>query len=195
MAPRPTLVVMVKEPRPGRVKTRLGGEIGHVTATWWMRHQVARLLRRLRSPKWRLVLAVAPDAALASTAWPADLPRMAQGGGDLGDRMRRAFVTGAQHHRGPICIIGADIPRITPAHIDRAFAALGSHDAVLGPASDGGYWLIGLKRPATPPGTLFTDVRWSTEHALTDTLAGLRGLSVAQIDMLDDVDEAADLRR
>ncbi|KGM50197.1 TIGR04282 family arsenosugar biosynthesis glycosyltransferase [Pseudooceanicola atlanticus] len=195
MAPRPTLVVMVKEPRPGRVKTRLGREIGHVTAAWWMRHQVARLLRRLRNPKWRLVLAVAPDTALASPAWPADLPRMAQGGGDLGDRMRRAFVTGAQHHRGPICIIGADIPAITPAHIDRALAALGSHDAVLGPASDGGYWLIGLKRPATPPGTLFTDVRWSTEHALTDTLAGLRGLSVAQIDMLDDVDEAADLRR
>lgn len=181
---------MLKEPRPGRVKTRLGREIGMTQATWWFRHQSARMIRRLDDPRWQLTLAVSPDVeGLASRIWPGHLPRLPQGPGDLGQRMAGVF----RHlPPGPVLIIGADIPGITPAHIARAFTALGNHEAVIGPAPDGGYWLIGLKRTTPPPLNLFAGVRWSTQHARADTLATLPG-RVATIDPLTDVDTAADL--
>jgi glycosyltransferase A (GT-A) superfamily protein (DUF2064 family) len=79
------------------------------------------------------------------------------------------------------------------SHIARAFRILGDHDAVFGPAPDGGYWLVGLKRSARPPAGLFEGVRWSTEHALSDSVESLANTSVAFIDALQDVDTAADL--
>ena len=188
---KPTLVVMVKEPHPGRVKTRLGRDIGMTTAAWWFRHQTRRLLLRLEDPRWNLVLAVSPDAGgLTSRVWPAHLPRVAQGQGDLGDRMGR-LLHGLS--KGPIAIIGADIPSIGKPHIAKAFRALGNHEAVFGPAPDGGYWLVGLKRNRAVPLTLFQDVRWSTEHALADTQATLGTFSVALVDQLQDIDTVADL--
>ncbi|MDE4193268.1 TIGR04282 family arsenosugar biosynthesis glycosyltransferase [Phaeobacter gallaeciensis] len=201
---RQTVVIMIKEPRPGRVKTRLGQGIGVIPATWWFRHQSARLIRSLRDPRWQIVLAVAPDRAVTSRVWPADLPRLAQGGGDLGQRMKRMLMAassvavdrmGRAPVHGPVCLIGADIPGITRAHIARAFAALGHSDAVFGPATDGGYWLVGAKHPARLPQTLFQNVRWSSEHALADSVATLPGWRIAQTDILNDVDTAADLRQ
>nr|WP_255596729.1 TIGR04282 family arsenosugar biosynthesis glycosyltransferase [Cognatishimia sp. MH4019] len=183
---------MVKEPRPGRVKTRLGRDIGMTAAAWWFRHQVRGLLRRVRDPRWYVVLAVAPDRdGMLSRVWPADLPRVAQGQGDLGDRMGRVF---RMMPPGPVAIIGADIPGVTAARIAEAFAALGNHEAVFGPAPDGGYWLIGMKRVGPVPTTLFQGVRWSTEHALADTKASLPGARIAHVATLRDVDTVADLR-
>lgn len=188
---RPKLVVMLKEPRPGRVKTRLGRDIGMVPAAWWFRQQVRALLRRLEDPRWELTLAVSPDCAgMQSRIWPAHLPRMAQGPGDLGDRMGRIL---RSLPPGPVCIVGADIPGIQKPHIATAFKALGGHEAVFGPAPDGGYWLVGLKRVAPVPAALFEDVRWSSEHALADTLRAFDPKRVKMVDMLRDVDEAADL--
>lgn len=187
-----TLVVMVKEPRPGRVKTRLGRDIGMVAAAWWFRHQTRVLIRRLRDPRWQIVLAVSPDRdGLTSRVWPADLPRVAQGGGDLGDRMGR-MLRGMS--KGPVCLIGADIPGISRAHIARAFRALGRSEMVFGPAPDGGYWLVGAQRYGALPSGLFRNVRWSTQHALADTLASIPGCRVALLDQLRDVDTVADLR-
>jgi len=184
------LIVMVKEPRPGRVKTRLAADIGHIRAAWWFRHQVRALLRNVADPRWEVVLAVAPDPAVASRAFPAHLARLPQGRGDLGVRMARAM----DGHQGPVCVIGADIPGITRGHIARAFAQLGAHDAVFGPAEDGGYWLVGLKHAAPLPAGLFDKVRWSTPHALADSVASLKGRRIAYADTLRDVDTAADLR-
>lgn len=186
---RPRLVIMVKEPRAGRVKSRLGREIGMVRAAWWFRHQLARLTREVVDPRWETLLAVAPDAALASPMLP-PLTRLPQGPGDLGDRMARVF---AMLPPGPAIIIGADIPGITRARIAEGFKLLGRHDAVFGPASDGGYWAVGLKRSRPLPTSLFKGVRWSTEHALADTLATLPGYSTGFIDQLSDIDTAADL--
>jgi uncharacterized protein len=195
---RPTLVVFVKEPRPGQVKTRLAREIGAVDAAWWFRHQSARLIARVaRDRRWRTVLAVTPDAeALRSRAWPA-LPRVGQGPGDLGRRMLRFLRggTGTRLAPGPVAVIGTDLPGLRPHHLAQAFWLLRRHDAVLGPATDGGYWLIGLGRGRAVPPDLLDGVRWSTEHALADTLARLRHLDVGLAATLSDVDTAADLRR
>ncbi len=184
---------MVKEPHPGRVKTRLGRDLGLTSAAWWFRHQTRKLIRSVGyDPRWQTVLAVSPDQeGLQSRIWPADLPRWAQGQGNLGDRMARVFREGP---KGPTVIVGADIPNITPHLINKAFQALGNHDAVFGPAPDGGYWLIGLKNGvnAVPP-KMFENVRWSTEHALTDTIATLGDMRVAMIDTLQDVDTIRDL--
>ena len=117
-----TLIVMVKEPLPGRVKSRLGRDIGMTTAAWWFRNQVKDMLRRLQDPRWELVLAVTPDyAGLKSRVWPNKHRRLKQGGGDLGARMARVL---ASVPHGPVCVIGADIPGVTKMHIAKAFAVL-----------------------------------------------------------------------
>lgn len=186
------LVVMVKEPRPGRVKTRLGKDIGMTASAWWFRHQTRALLRRIQDPRWEILLAVAPDrAGLSSRIWPAHLPRIAQGTGDLGARMAR-LLHGLPP--GPVCIIGADIPGITRARIGEAFAALGSAQAVFGPAPDGGYWLIGMKRMQRPAPGILQGVRWSSEHALADSAASLGSARIAHVATLHDVDTVDDLR-
>lgn len=189
----PQLVVMVKEPHPGRVKTRLGKGIGMTRAAWWFRHQSTALLRRIQDPRWETVLAVSPDhEGMNSRVWPRGIARMAQGPGDLGARMGRIL---RARPPGPVLIIGADIPGVSSRHIADGFAALGTHQAVFGPATDGGYWLIGLKRATIPPISLFNGVRWSSEHALADTLASIPGLTYSLIDELDDVDTQEDLAR
>lgn len=182
---------MVKEPRPGRVKTRLGRDIGLTRSAWWFRHQTQSLLRRIRDPRWDTILAVAPDVeGMTSRIWPTDLPRIPQGAGDLGDRMKRVFQS---LPAGPVCIIGADIPDVTRAGIANAFAALGPAQAVFGPAPDGGYWLVGLKRARPVPQTMFANVRWSSEHALADSEASIADHTIARIHSLRDVDTVADL--
>ncbi|MEM9433308.1 MAG: TIGR04282 family arsenosugar biosynthesis glycosyltransferase [Pseudomonadota bacterium] len=190
---RPVLVVMVKEPRPGLVKTRLGRDIGMSAAAWWYRHQTAQLLRQIRDPRWNLVLAVSPDReGLKSRVWPPDVARIAQGGGALGPRMQRLL---AGFGPGAVCVIGSDIPGITRTVIADAFRALGQVSLVFGPAPDGGYWLIGAKGPvARAPGFL-ENVRWSSPHALHDSIASAHGVRIAQISSLADVDEATDLDR
>jgi len=189
---RSKLVIMVKEPHPGRVKTRLGRDIGLTASAWWFRHQTRALLRRIEDPRWDTILAVAPDfEGLTSRIWPAHLPRVAQGRGDLGHRMSR-LLRGLP--TGPVCIIGADIPDITRPRIAEAFKALSDHEAVFGPAPDGGYWLIGMKRARPPRADILTNVRWSSEHALTDSTRSLGDLSIAHVANLRDVDTVDDLQ-
>lgn len=182
---------MVKLPRAGQVKTRLGREISMVGAAWWYRHQLRRLLRRLRDPRWRIVLAVSPDRdGLNARIWPRDLPRIAQGQGDIGVRMARALrVSG----RGPVCLIGSDIPGVQRHHIAGAFRELGARDAVFGPARDGGFWLIGLRRGALAHPRMFGRTRWSHPDTLSDARAALRFARVGYAAVLSDVDSARDL--
>lgn len=183
---------MLKEPRLGRVKTRLGADIGMVDATWWFRHQAKNLLRRIRDPRWDLILGVAPDVeGMKSRIWSSHLPRIQQGRGNLGNRMGRIFHALPP---GPVVIIGSDIPNIQKSHIVQSFTALGSHQAVFGPAFDGGYWLIGMKRVTALPSGLFDGVRWSTKYALADTRANILDLRVAEIETLRDVDTGSDLK-
>ncbi len=185
-----TLILFVKAPVMGCVKTRLAQDIGMVPATILYRRLSARLLRAVASDRcWRTALAVTPDHAVSAGFWPRQITRIAQGGGDLGSRMRRALA-GAL---GPAVIVGSDIPDVRRRHIATAFQRLRSHDVVIGPAQDGGYWLIGVRRPAYARG-LFNGVRWSSAHALADTLTGLpRSARVAYLPVLRDIDDIEDL--
>lgn len=192
---RRRLVIFVREPVPGRVKTRLGRALGMVGAAAWSRRQTARLLRELApDPRWETWLAVTPDtAAQGRGLLPAGLPRWPQGPGDLGARMGRVF---RRFPPGPVVIIGADIPAVRRRHLAEAFAMLGAMDAVFGPAEDGGFWLVGLARGRRrAPAGLFRDVRWSTRHALADSLATLADHHVGFAAPLSDVDRPEDLVR
>lgn len=183
---------MVKEPRLGTVKTRLGREIGAAAATGFYRCTAANLIRRLaRDRRWDTVLAVAPDSALGSAVWPGDIGRLPQGVGDIGERMARLL---SRCRTGPAVLIGSDIPGIRASHIAEAFALLRRHQVAFGPAEDGGFWLVGLTSRA-PRFQLFKGVRWSSHHALADTLRNCAGLRVGIAATLCDVDDAASYRR
>lgn len=191
------LVIYAKEPRLGAVKTRLARDIGAAAALRFYEETLRALVARVaRAAPWRCWLAVAPDTFVNSArrCWrwlPRDLAVIGQGPGDLGVRMARSF---ARLPPGPAVLIGSDIPAVTRTHIEAAFAALGRHDAVFGPAEDGGYWLVGQRRMHAMP-NLFRGVRWSTRHALADTRANLApGETHAFAATLADVDDGAAYR-
>jgi uncharacterized protein len=185
------LVIFAKAPALGRVKRRLAADIGALAALRFQRAATGRLLRRVaRDPRWTCWLALTPDrAADGPRFWPAPCRRIAQGDGDLGQRMARPL---GRFRSAPVIVIGSDIPAVTAAHIAAAFRQLDDSDLVFGPARDGGFWLIGARRL---PYGLFRGVRWSSEHALADTLANVpRRLRVALTATLDDVDDGAAYR-
>ncbi len=188
------LVIYAKEPRLGAVKSRLARDIGAAAALRFYEDTLRALVARVaRDVPWRCWLAVTPDsfARAARRQWrflPREIGVIGQGRGDLGARMARSF---ASLPPGPAVLIGSDIPAIDRAHIAAAFAALGRHDTVFGPAEDGGYWLVGQRRLRSLP-RLFARVRWSGPHALADTVANLApGESHALVATLADVDDGA----
>ncbi|MEM8937174.1 MAG: TIGR04282 family arsenosugar biosynthesis glycosyltransferase [Pseudomonadota bacterium] len=192
---RGTVIVFSKAPRAGAVKTRLAAEIGAGRATALFRVMLDRTITEAQKGPWRLQLAVDPFGGF-ERVWPTGVKRIAQGPGDLGARMARVFKDAPA---GPVLIIGADAPGLRAHHLRAAFNHLRGADAVFGPAQDGGYWLVGLaRRPAALDlfyPDLFRNVRWSSEHALSDTLRSLPATFDVQIlsDTLADIDEAKDL--
>lgn len=184
---RSTVIVFARAPRLGTVKRRLARDIGARAALRFHQATMLTLLRALVTDRrFRTVLAVTPDRARIRL--PPGVARTVQGAGDLEARMHRAATAVP---RGHVVIIGCDIPDARAADVWDAFRALGRAQAVFGPAEDGGYWLVGLspRRPAHP----FGKVRWSTHHALADTLVNFAGRSVVFLRTLRDVDTAADL--
>jgi glycosyltransferase A (GT-A) superfamily protein (DUF2064 family) len=148
-------------------------------------------LRKLARGPWRLVLCVTPDAAARiGHLWPLRTMRTGQGRGDLGARMERALAS----KRGPAIIVGSDIPDLNATLLRDAFRRLGDADLVFGTSRDGGYWLVGARHGALAKGA-FRHARWSSEHALADTLANVKHRRVAFAATLDDVDNADDYAR
>ena len=199
---RPQLVVFARAPRRGAVKTRLARDIGRAAAWRFHRDRLRETARRLAGGgRWRLTLAVSPDRfAREGRFWPQGLPRLPQGPGDLGERMARVL---ARLPPGPAAIVGCDAPGLAPRHVRAAFRALAACDAVFGPARDGGYWLVGLRRGRARPGRRgrrpaapFRGVAWSTDRALADTAANLpRRARVRYLETLEDVDDGESWRR
>lgn len=181
------LVIFMRFPVAGGGKRRLARGIGISGAVKFQRVRVRHLLTGLaRDPRWTTWIAATPDG---SGPWPSHVRVLYQGRGDLGQRMTRiarAIPT------GDVVMIGSDIPGIRADDIADAFDALGRSRAVFGPATDGGYWLVGLAgRPFRK--IPFHNVRWSSADTLTDTRANLSRDTVALLRAIDDVDEAADL--
>ena len=188
----PRLIVMAKSTCAGRAKRRLAASIGAISATRFYRSCLSHTLMRLaRDPRWQTLLAVSPDREVSAPFWPRGIERQPQGRGDLGARMQRLFRTLPP---GPAIIVGSDIPAIKASDIACAFRLLGNADAVFGCATDGGYWLVGLRRT---PRLLapFAGVRWSGPHAIADTLGNLKGSRVAFAATLSDVDTEENYRR
>jgi hypothetical protein len=158
----------------------------------------ARLASAMLQDVWTLVQSHAGVRPILATTGPGSFPVSVpdtdiwlQGDGDLGVRIERIIHRGLRESPSVIAL-GADSPAFTPAHLDAALAHLESHDAVLGPSTDGGFYLLGLRR--SPPG-LFASLPWSsstTRQALTARLRD-HAFSIAELDPLFDVDTPADL--
>jgi uncharacterized protein len=162
------LVIFVKAPRPGTVKTRLAQALGGEGACAAYQRLVATLLSGLRELP-EVELAYTPADARSEVApwlgpgWQAH----PQEEGDLGLRLQSAFSKAFRAGVHRVVVIGSDCPAVTAADIRGAWKALLAHDLVIGPATDGGYWLIGLRRPHP---ALFYDMPWSTDRVFAETL-------------------------
>jgi glycosyltransferase A (GT-A) superfamily protein (DUF2064 family) len=183
---------MAKAPRIGVGKTRLAADIGSVEAWRINRALQARTMRAALDSRWRTLLCVAPDAALALDlpgVWPRGVERIRQGTGDLGERLARVLAPCRR-----VAVIGTDCRDMARAHIASAFAALRRAPFALGAAQDGGFWLLAARDGAAAARAM-GDVRWSTRHAANDVIRNLGARNVALLATLRDVDVAADLQR
>ncbi|HQU42760.1 MAG TPA: TIGR04282 family arsenosugar biosynthesis glycosyltransferase [Pirellulales bacterium] len=164
--------IFAKYWQPGRVKTRLAGQIGAVAAAELHRACLDTLLRRFAHLGDRRVLAFTPPEArqafadLAGRAWQAE----PQCEGDLGDRIEAHFATAFARGATRVVLIGSDSPTLPDALVVEAFERLKRADAVVGPSDDGGYYLIGLARPLDG---LFRGLAWSTPQVFRQTLERL----------------------
>ena len=194
-APPPRLVLMLKAPRLGTVKTRLAAVLGPEQATWIYRALVERQLAAVPT-EWAVEVFYAPaDAEVEMRAWLGPGPHLvAQAEGDLGERLEAAVADALARSPGGVLVVGGDCPGLDATILREAARALETHDVVLGPAGDGGYYLIGL-RSARPE--LFRGIAWSTERVLAQTVAKAEAdaCSVALQQKLDDVDTVEDWRR
>lgn len=194
--PSRTLLVFGRSPLPGKVKTRMIPEIGAAAAARLYRRMLFDALETataMRDVHCELWLDTPPvDPALTALARDRGIAVKTQRGDDLGQRMHHALdeaLTTADH----AVLIGSDCPGIDRGYLQTAFQALQHHPAVLGPARDGGYVLIGLDHPMP---SLFSGVHWSTGQVLSETRKRLHSLGSPwhELSPLQDVDRVSDLK-
>lgn len=191
------LIIFTRFPQPGTTKTRLIPALGAPGAADLQRRMSEGIVRRGRelaaSRGAALELCYAGgDAALVRAWLGEDLAPLPQGEGNLGTRMTRAFARAWQDGFQRVVLVGADCPALSVEILQSAFAALAGHDLVLGPASDGGYYLIGLARPAPE---LFANQAWGDRTLLAATLAVAEGIGLSRqlLEELADIDRPEDL--
>jgi len=190
------LIVFVKAPTPGAVKTRLRPMLSTAQASELYRCLVRDTLDVARSLRGvEVAVAYAADARHSDLAWldPAQ-PMRLQAGRSLGERLARAFRQAFADGARRVVVVGSDAPDLTTPWLRQAFRALARCDVVLGPTQDGGYQLIGLRRPMP---SLFASMPWSTPRLLDRTLERLRRLrlDVRLLESIADLDTPADLHR
>ena len=186
------LIVFVKAPRPGTVKTRLAQQIGAKAACDAYQQLVRALFSRIESLHHVQLRYNPDDAASEIGQWRKPPWTVSpQGAGDLGERLTRAFADSSAAGARRVVIIGSDCPWLSAADIEEAWNDLETHDLVLGPARDGGYWLVGLREPSPE---LFHAISWSTQTVLAQTIerARARGMRFHLLRELRDVDTLED---
>ena len=199
--PGPAVGILTRAPAPGRTKTRLARTIGDAAAVALATAMLRDTVEAIAAGPWRTVVFVEPagaaDAVRALTGHADVLP---QAPGDIGARMRAAaaalFAAGA----GPVTLVGSDIPALRASQVERALGALGPRpaaDVVFGPAADGGYYLVGLRRLRDDrEATLFDpSIPWGGPDVLarSEAAAAAAGLRSARVETLHDIDTAGDL--
>ena len=195
--PAAHLLVFAREPVLGRVKTRLAAGIGNEPALAVYRELLSLTAAAVAAAQvpatvWLAEAPAEGDPTQSRPEWPG-LPWHVQPAADsLGARMAQAFGETFAAGAGRVVIIGTDCPGLSAGLLQQAFEELLSHELVIGPADDGGYYLLGMNRLETE---LFANKDWSTATVLPDTLADAArlGLRVAQLPTLHDVDSAQDL--
>ncbi|MCC3156848.1 TIGR04282 family arsenosugar biosynthesis glycosyltransferase [Hymenobacter sp. 15J16-1T3B] len=189
------LLIFARYPELGKVKTRLAAGLGEEAALSIYRQLLAHTRAAVAPlPAARtLWLAAAPPPA-AGPLWPGTAQQLQPVGADLGQRMAHAFAAAFAQGARRVVVIGTDCPGLRTELLATAFEQLRHHDVVLGPAADGGYYLLGLGQPQP---ALFEGIRWSTDSVLRDTLAiaERQRLTVARLPTLQDVDTAEDWQR
>ncbi len=188
----PAVIVFTRAPRAGSTKTRLIPALGPDGASELHRCFLLDTLHNLRDLKAEIIIAVAeaddiaPIRALLVDLCPS-AGLMVQAGSDLGERLSRAVKTVLEHDYPRVVVIGTDAPDLPTTMIEQALQLSATHDLVLGPSFDGGYFLVALR---TPLPELFQDIAWGTDRVLADTLVRAKqcGLSVALLDPWYDVD-------
>ena len=187
------LLIFVKHPKPGQVKTRLAVDIGDEKAMA-IYHRLLMYTRdvadQITADKAIFYGNTIPEHDL----WAAmDYPRLQQEGKDLGIRMENAFQWGFSQGYRKIVIIGSDCAELTPDILNHAFDALSDHFAVIGPAKDGGYYLLGMQKLISP---VFYHKNWSTDTVFADTIKDLEygSFSYLTLPILSDIDAVDDLK-
>lgn len=184
---RPVLYVVAKAPIMGRAKTRLAADVGPVHAKRIYRALMGQVLRQIRDPRWDTVLAVTPPHLLGKVPDWDGVAQIPQVSGSLTPRLEALF-----SRKGPTLTIGTDCPQVGTRDIAAAFRALRSHKYVFGPASDGGFWLMGTNGPLRRG--FFDGVRWSHAQTLADVKSRTEG-EYAELRTLTDVDDLKALRQ
>jgi len=201
---RPTskLVLLTRFPRVGEVKTRIAEQLGAEAARDLHDRLAKHTLKRLLALQacGEASVEVRTDASFhgAVRDWLGKGPGIRyQGEGDLGTKLANSFASGFSKRVDKVVVVGSDCPALESRHLREALAALDTHDVVLGPATDGGYYLIGLSRSASARalGPLFADMPWGSSEVLLQTIhaAENTGLVVALLDELPDVDRPEDV--
>jgi hypothetical protein len=200
---RQAVLLFTRYPRAGKVKTRLIDRLGPQGAAELHSRMTKQVLRQIRpalqndsddSAQLQICYCGGSEQEMQDWLGP-DLPFFRQQGNSLGERMAAAFVRAWKQKAEQVLLIGSDCPAIDAAVITTGLKKLRNHDLVLGPAADGGYYLIGLR--AFPPQyeQLFREIDWGTEQVLRQTLhrAAETQLSCALLPILHDIDRPEDL--
>jgi len=185
------LILLAKNPVLGTVKTRLAAHIGNEQALWVYEQLLAKTVSVLSQLPYKVVVFYHQEVPAQRLLIPQSIQHLPQKGQDLGARLHHAFQWGFAHDYGPICVLGTDLWELTPTLVHTAFESLQKKEVVIGPANDGGYYLLGLKKP-TP--TLFENISWSTDQVLSQTKALLDLETVGWLPEQNDIDTFNDLQ-
>lgn len=184
------VLIFTRYPEVGKVKTRLAKGIGAEEACAIHDRLARHAVNEVRNWGGRYELWVTGGERELWLEWLGPHVWRSQGEGDLGERMQRAFDQGFASGVGRVVVMGTDCPALDEAVLEQAFSSLDQHDVVIGPADDGGYYLLGLKKPMPE---LFSQIPWGTAEVLNQTTERLPVGGYHLLRVLSDIDEVADL--